>query len=573
MLSTISFQMVTVCLSFLAGLVVSQETQWIYDIPPEEAAALASIVEDDPGDVISIQAKDWLSPEYALIYKVPLPIPPIKQPTKFINNAAIANSVHLHGSYSRAAFDGWAEDVTQPGEFKDYYYPNQQSARLLWYHDHAVHETAKNAYFGQAGAYILTDPADDALNLPSGYGKYDIPLILSAKQYNDDGTLKTTDGETDSLWGDIIHVNGQPWPFLNVEPRKYRFRFLNAAVSRSFALYFALSSNVNGKLPFKVIASDAGLLGSPVQVSDMYISMAERYEIVFDFSAYAGQAVELRNLPKAGGVGVDDDYLNTDKVMRFMVSSTPVTDTSSVPDTLRSVPFPTSTTPNVIDHHFRFHRSNGEWQINNVVFADVDHRVLAKVPRGTTEIWELENSSGGWSHPIHVHLVDFRVLARTDGNRAVMPYEAAGLKDVVWLGTGETVIVEAHYAPWDGLYMFHCHNLIHEDHDMMAAFNVTALTNWGYNDTTLFLDPMEPKFRAKPFGAGDFQARTGLFSDEAIEAAVKELAEEDPYSHVQDVNDALDNYWKGQAASAPSAAKREVDGETRPIARRIRFQA
>lgn len=176
--------------------------------------------------------------------------------------------------------------------------------------------------------------------------------------------------------------------------------------------------------------------------------MAERYEVVFDFSAYAGQAVELRNLPKAGGIGTDDDYLNTDKVMRFMVSSTPVEDTSTVPDTLRSsIPFPVSGTPNTINHHFRFHRSNGEWQINNIVFADVDNRVLAKVPRGTTEIWELENSSGGWSHPIHVHLVDFRVLARTEGNRNVQPYEAAGLKDVVWLGRGETAIVEAHYAP------------------------------------------------------------------------------------------------------------------------------
>ncbi|KAG6362748.1 hypothetical protein INS49_007841 [Diaporthe citri] len=329
-------------------------------------------------------------------------------------------------------------------------------------------------------------------------------------------------GETDSLWGDIIHVNGQPWPFLNVEPR---------------------NSNVNGKLPFKVIASDAGLLGSPVQVSDLYISMAERYEIVFDFSAYAGQAVELRNLPKAGGIGTDDGYLNTDKVKRFMVSSMPVEDTSSVPDTLRSnVPFPVSGTPNTINHHFRFHRSNGEWQINNVVFADVDNRVLAKVPRGTTEIWELENSSDGW----------------TDGNRAVMPYEAAGLKDVVWLGRGQTAIVEAHYAPSDGVYMFHCHNLIYEDNDMMAAFNVTALSNWGCNETTTYLDPMEQRWRAKAFGAGDFQARTGAFSDEAIAAAVKELAEEDPYSHAGDVNDALDNYWKGQAASASGDAQTAV---------------
>lgn len=145
-------------------------------------------------------------------------------------------------------------------------------------------------------------------------------------------------------------------------------------------------------------------------------------------------------------------------MMRFIVSSTAVTDVSVVPDTLRNVPFPTSPTPDVIDHHFRFHRSNGEWMINDVIFADADNRVLANVPRGTVQIWELENGSGGWTHPVHVHLVDFRVLERR-GNRGIMPYEDAGLKDVVWLGKEETVVVEAHYAPWDGVYMFHCHNL------------------------------------------------------------------------------------------------------------------
>lgn len=125
--------------------------------------------------------------------------------------------------------------------------------------------------------------------------------------------------------------------------------------------------------------------------------------------------------------------------------------------------------------------------------------------------------------------------------------------------------------------MFHCHNLIHEDSDMMAAFNVTALSNWGYNETTTYLDPMEARWRAKPFGAGDFQARTGLFPDEAIAAAVKELAEEDPYSHVADVNDALDNFWKGQAASTTTntqtSVRSEVGEDAGPIIRRRRFQA
>lgn len=147
-----------------------------------------------------------------------------------------------------------------------------------------------------------------------------------------------------------------------------------------------------------------------------------------------------------GGFGTDDDYENTDKVMRFVVSSDPPKepDTSVVPEVLREVPYPPETEG--IDHHFRFERTNSEWRINGVGFTDVENRILANVPLGTVERWELENSSGGWTHPIHIHLVDFRVVSR-EGDREVMPYEEAGLKDVVWLARGETVLVEAHYAP------------------------------------------------------------------------------------------------------------------------------
>ncbi|KAI9158101.1 Bilirubin oxidase [Paramyrothecium foliicola] len=528
--------------------------------------------------------KDWESPAYTWVYQKPLPIPPVKQPklvvqnpatgkniwyyefeikpftqsiypnrgpanlvgydgispgptiiiprgtesvVRFINNANEENSVHLHGSPSRAPFDGWAEDITEPGQYKDYYYPNDQSARFLWYHDHAMHITAENAYRGQAGAYLITDPAEDSLNLPKGYGVHDIPLVLSSKQYQSNGDLFSTNGETDSLWGDVIHVNGQPWPFFNVQPRKYRLRFLNAAVSRSFALYFAQSTRLSTKLPFKVIASDAGILTKPVQATTLYASMAERYEVVFDFSAYAGKSIDLRNLEDVGDFGTDKDYLHTDKVMRFNVAAGPLAqpDTSTVPSTLRQVPFPPSGT--AVNHHFRFHRSNGQWLINNVGFADVENRMLANVPLNTVEIWELENSSGGWTHPIHVHLVDFRVISR-EGDRGVMPYEAEGLKDVVWLAKGETVRVEAHYSPYPGVYMFHCHNLIHEDHDMMAAFNVTVLPGYGYNEST-FIDPMDPTWRAKPYNINDVRTRSADFTDQKIRERVLFMASFDPY--------------------------------------------
>ncbi|KAH7312655.1 bilirubin oxidase [Stachybotrys elegans] len=447
---------------------------------------------------------------------------------RFINNSPSGNSVHLHGSPSRAPFDGWAEDITEPGEYKDYYYPNQQSARTLWYHDHAMRRTAEDVYMGQAGMYILHDPAEDALNLPSGYGEYDIPLIISSKQYNDDGTLFSTEGNTDSVWGDVIHVNGQPWPYMEVEPRKYRLRLLNAAVSRSFGLYFATEARNTTRIPYDVIASDAGLLSSPAETTQLYLSNGERYELVFDFSEYAGQNVDLLNIARSvGGIGVDPDYANTNKVMRFRVSPNPPQeeDTSEVPSELREVPFPTPDT--TVDHVFRFARTNGIWTINGVRFSDVANRLLANVPRGTVQRWQLENNNGGWSHPIHLHLVDFRIVAR-GGARRVLPYESQGLKDVVWLGVREVVIVEAHYAPYPGVYMFHCHNLIHEDFDMMASFNTTVLPEYGYNASS-FIDPMEDLWRARPFTLSDFSSGAGEFSESAITQRIQFMASYEPY--------------------------------------------
>jgi bilirubin oxidase len=450
---------------------------------------------------------------------------------RFKNHGDKDLSVHLHGSYSRAAFDGWAEDVTKPGQYKDYYYPNSQSARTLWYHDHAIHHTAENAYFGQAGFYILHDPAEDSLGLPKG--KYDLPLALSAKQYNPDGTLFDPKDETTSLWGDVIHVNGQPWPFHAVEPRKYRLRWLDASISRTFKLTFVDDS---GKaVPFTMVGSDTGLLTKPVTTSSIDIAMAERWEMIFDFSAFAGKNITVKN---GRDVQHDEDYNSTDKVMRFVVGKD-VSDTSNngnPPSSLRTVPFPPNNSGK-IDRTFKFHRSNGEWQVNGVTFADVKNRILAKPARGAIEIWQLENGSGGWSHPVHIHLVDFQILTRTGGTRGVLNYEKEALKDVVLLGENEVVTVIARYAPYDGVYMFHCHNLIHEDHDMMAAFNVSALADFGYPETTRFIDPMEERWRSRPITTQDdsYQAlydKCALF--ESLEA----------YNDVGKLEDAIDDYYK-----------------------------
>lgn len=350
---------------------------------------------------------------------------------------------------------------------------------------------------------------------------------------------------------------------MDVQPRKYRFRILNAAVSRNFDLYFVKSTATSTRLPFKVIASDAGLLQNSVQTQHVRTAVAERWEIVMDFSAYAGQTILLKNDQDAGGIGTDDEYDNTDKVMQFKVSANPVTDTSTVPQNLRNVPFPAASTG--IDHEFRFHRSNSQWLINDVGFADVANRVLARVPRGKVEIWKLENKSGGWTHPIHVHLVDFRILQRS--GRGVEAYEAAGLKDVVWLAKNEEVLVEAHYAPWNGVYMFHCHNLIHEDGDMMAAFNVTQLQELGYNEQTDFGDPEDPRWSARPFVQADWTSKSGPFTQQEVAARIREIALQQPYSEQTQVEAALAAAWADGSAQKRSVGEECGGQKAGPISR------
>lgn len=421
---------------------------------------------------------------------------------------------------------------------------------------------------GQAGGYIIHDPANDALGLPSGYGEFDIPLILSSLTYNSDGTLKSTVGEA-LLYGSVIHVNGQPWPFFNVKPRKYRLRFLNAAITRAFALYFVSESDSDAKINFQVIASDSGLFEAPVQTDLLYVSMAERYEVVIDFTNFAGQSVYLLN-NQTNGIDIEDNFNDTDKVMRFNVSASTVQDSSIVPSSLRSVPFPPSSSG--IDHQFLFDfDEDGVMAINNVTFADVDHRILANVPRGTVETWELINNSTLFTHPIHIHLVDFRVLSREDTmngtSRGVMPYESAGLKDVVWLGLNEKVVVEAHYAPWDGVYMFHCHNLLHEDNDMMAVFNVTALTDFGYNETTDYQDPMDIRWRPQPYDTTDYGNRSGIFSDKEITEKVEKLALEQPYSQQTEVEQALAQYWTDNGKDSPNSPRQSQPDAREPVPR------
>ena len=292
-------------------------------------------------------------------------------------------STHLHGSASKPQYDGYASDITKVGQTKRYIYPNKQDARTLWYHDHGVHHTAENAYMGLAAQYHLHDDVESGLSIPKWMwdgrpvaDQYDLPLVLADKMFSANGEFRYDDAGHTGLWGDVVLVNGVPWPNLKVKKRLYRFRVLNASISRGYRLQMSNST------PISVIGTDGGLMPQAQQTTQLRIGMAERYEIVIDFSKYApGTKLQLLNL------GV----------------------------------------PN-------------------------------------------------WFHPVHIHLVDFKMLTRN--GKPVFSYEQ-GPKDVTFVGENETIRAIMRFGTagdpsTNGRYMIHCHNLPHEDHDMMTQFRVGA---------------------------------------------------------------------------------------------------
>ncbi|KAL6806324.1 Cupredoxin [Trichoderma sp. SZMC 28013] len=420
----------------------------------------------------------------------------VQSVVRVVNHNDQPSVLHLHGSNSRAVWDGWAEDLIQPGEYKDYYFPNSNTARTLWYHeDHANMITSVNLFSGLAGFYIIEDAEVEArLGLPQG--KYDIPLALNSKQYTSTGNLTSVAQETSSVYGDIIEVNGQPWPFLSVEPRKYRFRFLNSALSRTFILSIVDSSS-SSTLPLQVVASDSGFLSTTVTTTELTTAMAERWEVVVDFSGFENRNLTLMN---QRNVFDSQDFSQTNLVMQFNVGSTVTSNANnnSPPSSLIAINSPPAGT--LVHRTFKFDKSDDEWVINGVPFPDVKNRVLAAPQSGASEVWVLENHNSYWSHPIHVHLVDFQLISRSGGRNTIEPYEKAALKDIAVLGPEETVTIAVSFAPFSGVYMFHCHNAIHEDHAMMDAFNLTAVQGLGYNASDLILaDPLDAEWRAKSY--------------------------------------------------------------------------
>ncbi len=361
----------------------------------------------------------------------------------FTNGLSAESTIHWHGMIVPPAADGHPMDAIKPGASYAYQFPVEQRASLNWYHPHPHMMTGEQVALGLAGAFIVNDAEEAALNLPSGL--YEVPLILRDANFDSLGNMTYT-AKSSGFLGKTPLVNGTLSPQLEVDTAIYRFRVLNGANARVFRL--ALSNGA----PLVVIGNDGGLLDTAAaSVAELELSPGERVDILVDFRDLAvGDKVMLRCL-NAGW-----DLLEFAAARAVMVAG-------EIPAGALSTITPLADP--VLTREFSF---DGMSRINGSVY-DM-HRIDFQVPLGQTERWRFK-TGGNAPHPVHVHGASFQVVSRTGGRGRVLPWER-GWKDTVLLLDGETVDVLIRFEAYRGLYVMHCHKLEHEDMGMMANFEV-----------------------------------------------------------------------------------------------------
>jgi spore coat protein A len=387
---------------------------------------------------------------------------------------AVRTVVHLHGAKTAPESDGYPDDWYVSGKSRLYHYPNQQEPALLWYHDHAMGINRLNIYAGMVGLFIIRDKFEDGLNLPNG--KYEIPLVIFDRLLTADGQLYyPVSNQPEAPWvpevfGNAVLVNGKLFPYLDVEPRKYRFRLLNGSNGRFYTLLLG-----NGQTFFQ-IGSDQGLLPAPVESKSVFLAPGERSDFIVDFAEHRGEQIVLRN-----------EGFN---VLQFRVARAASNDTSSLPKALRPVPrMPASTAIRTRNLALEEFDSILDEPITHLLNGARWHDPITENPLlDSTEIWSFINVTDD-SHPIHLHLVRFQILDRRPFDvteylikkqiryvaEAVPPDPVeAGWKDTVRATPGAVTRIIVRFEGYAGRYVWHCHILEHEDNEMMRPYEVIA---------------------------------------------------------------------------------------------------
>ena len=445
-------------------------------------------------------------------------------------------TTHLHGAHVASDSDGGPQTwYTWPGgpvgpmypaNGSYYTYDNKQPGTTLWFHDHAMGLTRLNVIAGGAGFYLLRDPSEQSLNLPSG--AYEIPIAIQDRIFNPDGSLYYPPPPAmPEFFGDTFVVNGAVWPRVKVEPRKYRFRLLNGCNSRFLRIQLVQAAGAVGAetlpslrrwitTPFTQIGAEGGFFAAPAPPQTILtIAPAERADVIVDFSALAGKSLIMFNDAGTPFTNTADTRGAIPEVMLFEVAAAVTApDNSVIPAS-----FPTggfldwnggttykpdlTVATNVVKELNEITLPNGMlMQLINRVGYEKDPLTGMMVPpdqvtRGTTEIWQIVNTTVD-THPIHLHHSMFQVLDRTPMNMTQYVAKASkkklvgavdpllflrgapvpagpteqGWKDTVQAHPGELTRIAVKWMNHAGDYVYHCHILEHEEHDMMRALTV-----------------------------------------------------------------------------------------------------
>jgi spore coat protein A len=388
------------------------------------------------------------------------------------SNPEVRGVVHLHGGRTPPESDGYPEDWFAPGHSRTYCYPNKQDAAMLWYHDHAMGINRLNIYAGLFGLHVIRDEHERQLNLPRG--PYEVPLVIYDRHLQSDGQLiYPVSADPAHPWipevlGEVPLVNGKIFPYLDVEARRYRFRLLNAANGRLFRITLPEDVEVHQ------IGTDQGLLSAPVPITRLQLAAGERADVVIDFAPHLGRQLLL----------TDDAF----PLMQFRVRESTAREPSTLPSILRDVPpIPPSSAVQTrrltLNEETRGSGKSMGMLLNNTPW----HMPVTERPvLGTTEIWELVNLTDD-IHPIHLHLVRFQILDRRRFDvyqyiaRGVLLYTSAatppdpneiGWKDTVRVNAGTVTRIIIPFLGYAGRYVWHCHNLEHEDNEMMRPYDI-----------------------------------------------------------------------------------------------------
>lgn len=415
--------------------------------------------------------------------------------------------VHLHGGHVPPQSDGHPEAWFRPGGYARYDYPNDQPSATLWYHDHAIGVTRLNVYAGLAGFYLIRDAQEARLGLPSG--AFEIPLVLQDRLVSSDGSLlypADARGGVDPsikemVFGNVALVNGAAWPRHRTAATRYRFRLLNGSNSRTYSLALRDAKTGAPGPKFIQIGTDAGLLASPVTIPDrLVLAPGERADVLVDFRGFVGKRLVLHNnagLPMmAVGEwtlpGIELEQLAAfDVVAAWPGCSTPPPLPAKLSTITALSPASATVTRDLsldqgVDAYGR-----PELRINGLGLKDP---VTETPVLGSTEVWRFINMTMD-THPMHLHLVRFQVLYRrpfdmarymADMDAGMMPKiddyftgpavpppaNERGWKDTVQANPDEVTAIIAKFDGWAGDYVWHCHILEHEDHDMARPLKV-----------------------------------------------------------------------------------------------------